>query len=214
MIEILDIHTHHAAPQPNAVVCVSPDRFNPIEGQLYSVGIHPWLTCDDIPDDLWERLEEAAAHPQVVAIGECGIDLVKGGPLYKQMLVMKRQIELSEKLGKPLVIHCVHAHDIVIGMKKDLKPTQTWLVHGFRGKPTIASMFCDAGISLSFGERYNDSSVGRVPEGMLLAETDESELPIEDIIIRLSTLAGRDLRPEIIEASRRFLGLPEDEEDL
>lgn len=209
MTEILDIHTHHPAPQPKAVVCASPDDFNPVGGQLYSVGIHPWLTCEPIPDSVWQQLEEVAMHPQVVAVGECGIDLVKGGPLYKQMLVMRRQIELSERVRKPLVIHCVHAHDIVIGLRKDLKPTQKWLVHGFRGKPSIASMFCDAGISLSFGERYNDNSVKEVPPGMLLAETDESDKPIEDIIISLSVLAGHDLRPEIINASRLFLGLPE-----
>lgn len=204
---ILDIHTHHPAPQPEAVVSVSPDNFNPIEGQLYSVGIHPWLTGDEIPDELWDKLEEAARHPQVVAIGECGIDLVKGGPLYKQMLVMKRQVELAEEVGKPLVIHCVHAHDIVIGLKKDLNPTQNWLVHGFRGKPSIARMFVDAGIWLSFGDRFNDQSVGVVPSGMLLAETDEAEVTIEDVITRLSVLSGRDVKSEIARDSLVFLGL-------
>lgn len=214
MQTILDIHTHHPAPQPEAVVSVSPDMFNPIEGQLYSVGIHPWLTCGEIPDELWEKLEEAARHPQVVAIGECGIDLVKGGPLYKQMLVMKRQIELSEELGKPLVIHCVHAHDIVIGLKKDLKPTQNWLVHGFRGKPTIARMLTDAGIWLSFGATFNDKSVGMVPSGMLLAETDESEVSIEDVITKLSVLSGRDVKSEIERDSLVFLGMDKPQDNL
>ncbi len=209
---ILDIHTHHPAPQPEAVVSVSPDNFNPIEGQLYSVGIHPWLTGDEIPDELWDKLEEAARHPQVVAIGECGIDLVKGGPLYKQMLVMKRQVELAEEVGKPLVIHCVHAHDIVIGLKKDLNPTQNWLVHGFRGKPSIARMFVDAGIWLSFGDRFNDQSVGVVPSGMLLAETDEAEVTIEDVITRLSVLSGRDVKSEIARDSLVFLGLDKTQE--
>ncbi len=209
---ILDIHTHHPAPQPEAVVSVSPDNFNPIEGQLYSVGIHPWLTGDEIPDELWDKLEEAARHPQVVAIGECGIDLVKGGPLYKQMLVMKRQVELAEEVGKPLVIHCVHAHDIVIGLKKDLNPTQNWLVHGFRGKPTIARMFVDAGIWLSFGDRFNDQSVVVVPSGMLLAETDEAEVTIEDVITRLSVLSGRDVKSEIARDSLVFLGLDKTQE--
>ena len=204
---ILDIHTHHPAPRPEAVVCVRPDEFSPVEGQFYSVGIHPWLVAEGIPDSMWDALEQAAAHPQVVAIGECGIDLVKGGPLYKQMLVMKRQIELSEKIGKPLVIHCVHAHDIVIGVKKDLKPKQNWLIHGFRGKPTIAEMFISAGISLSFGALFNEKSVSVVPEGMLLAETDESDISIEDIITRLSTLTGRDLTSEIAGASAAFLGM-------
>lgn len=214
MQTILDIHTHHPAPQPEAVVSVSPDDFNPIDGQLYSVGIHPWLTSDAIPDDLWEKLEMAARHPQVVAIGECGIDLMKGGPLYKQMLVMKRQIELSEEVGKPLIIHCVHAHDIVIGLKKDLKPSENWLIHGFRGKPTIARMFLDAGIRLSFGATFNDKSVAVVPSGMLFAETDESEMTIEEIITRLSNLSGRDVKKEIERDSLRFLKLdsvPDDE---
>lgn len=209
MQKILDIHTHHSAPQPRAVVCVTPDNFNPVEGQLYSVGLHPWITTGDIPDELWQQLEAAARHPQVAAIGECGIDLLKGGPLYRQMLVMKRHIELSESIGKPLVIHCVHAHDIVIGLKKDLKPQQNWVIHGFRGKPSVASMFVKAGIWLSFGAVYNDKSVAQVPPGMLLAETDESDMDIEDIITRLSNLAGRDVRSEIERDSMLFLGLPD-----
>ena len=150
METILDIHTHHHAPQPQAVVCATPDDFNPIDGQLYSVGIHPWDTLGDIADESWERLEEAARNAQVVAIGECGIDLVKGGPLYKQMQVMRRQIDLSEEIGKPLIIHCVHAHDIVIGLRRDLKPTQNWLIHGFRWNKTVAKMFKDSGFALSF----------------------------------------------------------------
>lgn len=204
---ILDIHTHHPAPCPGAVVCVTPEEFNPLEGQLYSVGIHPWVTLDDVSDETWNQLERAASHPQVVALGECGIDLVKGGPLYRQILVMKRQIELSESLGKPLVVHCVHAHDIIIGLKKDMQPSRNWVIHGFRGKPTVARMLTDKGIWLSFGDKFNDASVREVPAGRLLAETDESDLSINDIITRLSVLAGHDLTPDIEKDSRLFLGL-------
>lgn len=142
-----------------------------------------------------------------MAIGECGIDLLKGGPLYRQMQVMKRQIDLSESLGKPLVVHCVHGHDVIIGLKKDLQPVQNWAIHGFRGKPTVAKMLTDKGIWLSFGEKFNDNSVREVPAGMLLAETDESDSPISAIITRLSVLVGRDLTPEIEKDSRLFLGL-------
>lgn len=207
MLKILDIHTHHPAPQPEALVCVTPENFNPIEGQLYSVGIHPWDTINDISDDTWKAFEEACRHPQVRAVGECGIDLVKGGPLFKQMQVMKRQIDLSEELQKPLVIHNVHAHDIIIGMKKDMKPTQNWLVHGFRGKPTVAGMLTDAGIWLSFNDKFNDAAVPQVPIDLLLAETDESSTPITEIITALSSLRGHDLTDDIVRNARRFLAL-------
>ena len=138
MYTILDIHTHHPAPQPNAVVCVSPDDFNPIENQLYSVGIHPWKTADALSDDIWEK---------------------------------------------------------------------PWLVHGFRGKPTIAKMLTDTGIWLSFNDKFNDMSVTETPIQFMLAETDESETPIADIITKLSSLKGEDLTATISENVARFLSL-------
>lgn len=207
MHTILDIHTHHPAPQPDAVICATPDNFMPLDGQLYSVGIHPWDTPAGISEETWKKFEEACRHPAVKAIGECGIDLVKGGPLFRQMQVMKRQIDLSEELGKPLIIHNVHAHDVIIGLKKDLKPAQQWLVHGFRGKPTVARMLTDAGIWLSFNDRFNDASVSQIPGELILAETDESDAPISDIITSLSSLRGHDMTEEIISNARRFLSL-------
>lgn len=79
------------------------------------------------------------------------------------MQVFRRQAELAESLCKPLVIHCVRAHDIVIGIKKELKPRQNWVIHGFRGKPTVARMLLDAGMWLSFGPRFNPDSLEVTP---------------------------------------------------
>ncbi len=204
---ITDIHTHHNPPQPQALICSPAESFAPIDNQLYSVGIHPWSLTEGITDEVWEKLEIALSHPCVMAIGECGIDIPKGGPLFRQMLVFKRQIGLSEKVGKPLIIHCVKAQDIIIGIKKDLKPTQPWLVHGFRGKPTIAKMLTDAGISLSFGEHFNDTTLKTLNKDFLLAETDESPLSIEEIITRLSETRGEDLTQTIVANTSRFLNL-------
>lgn len=205
MERILDIHTHRPAPQPEALVCVSPADFNPVEGQFYSVGIHPWETHGEISAETWEMFEKACRHPQVLAIGECGIDKMKGGPLFLQMQTMKRQIDLSEQLRKPLVIHNVHAQDIIIGLKKDLKPKQRWMVHGFRGKPTVAKMLTDAGIWLSFGPTLNDTSVAVVPENIILAETDDSGADIGSVITKLSVLQGKDLTETIALNSSAFL---------
>ena len=183
----LDIHTHHPALQPFGVVSCSSEGFDPLEGQLYSIGIHPWKTETLPTKEEWSEFERIAQLPCVVAIGECGIDKLKGGALFKQLIVMQRQIEISEKLGKPLIIHDVKAHDVIVGLKRDLKPVQKWLVHGFRAKPSVAKMLTDAGIFLSFGEKFNRESLMVTPEKMLLAETDESPLSIKDIILNLSS---------------------------
>lgn len=205
MIRCLDIHTHHPAPQPLAVVSVSTEGFNPLEGQLYSIGIHPWLTEKTVTPQQWEELERLASLPCVAAIGECGIDNLKGGPLFKQLLVFKRHIDLSEKLGKPLIIHDVKAHDVIVGLKRDLKPMQKWLIHGFRGKPTVAKMMTDAGIYLSFGEKFNPQTPPNVPQHMILAETDESELSIREIINALSNNISKDMTRIIAENTANFL---------
>lgn len=205
MTRILDIHTHHKAPQPEAVVAVSPAEFNPVAGQIYSVGIHPWHTMETVSDKEWQLLENACRHPQVAAIGECGIDLMKGGPMFRQIQVMKRQMDLSEELRKPLIIHDVKAHEVIIGMMKEYKPSQLWLVHGFRGKPSVARMLTDAGIMLSFGSKFNSETLLSIPSEMMLAETDDSGQDISQVVASLSASVGRDLTGELRHNASVFL---------
>lgn len=206
---LLDIHSHHAAPYPEGIISVSPTEYKPVEGQLYSVGIHPWATAEEggVTEEMYAALSRTAADAQVVAIGECGVDIVKGGPMFRQLQLFKRHYELSEELGKPLVIHCVKAYDVILGLKRDLQPKQPWVIHGFRGKPSAAEMLVKAGIGVSFGERFNAESVKVVPDGLLYAETDESALPISDIIAALSASAGRDLAPVVAAAVQAFCRL-------
>lgn len=211
MQRIIDIHTHHHAPAPEALISVSPKEFNPVEGQLYSVGIHPWTLPAGVTEDDWRLLEEVAVHPQVAAIGECGIDLPKGGPLFIQMQVFRRQAELAERVGKPLVIHCVKGQEVLIGIRKEMKPAQPWAIHGFRGKPTVAKMLLDAGMWLSFGPMFNAETLRSVPADRVLAETDESDATIGEVIEALSSALG-DVSPDeltqtILHNAATFLSL-------
>ncbi|MCM1291453.1 MAG: TatD family hydrolase [Prevotella sp.] len=203
---IKDIHTHHAAPQPEGVVCVSPCDFNPVENQYYSVGIHPWQVSES-DDTEQELLERIASEKCVVAIGESGIDLQHEGaaPLFKQMLLFKRHIELSERLHKPLIIHDVKAHDIILGLYKELKPGMPWIIHGFRGKPTVAKMLDLENIYFSFGHKFNPETLKSLPVNKILAETDESMLNIDEIIANLSEVRGEDLMGKIVENTRKIL---------
>ena len=71
---LLDIHTHHKEGIPGEnILNVEPGLFEPAEGCYYSIGIHPWKVLETEPED-WKRLEDAAGHPSVLAIGEAGLD--------------------------------------------------------------------------------------------------------------------------------------------
>ena len=189
---ILDLHTHHRAPYPEGIISVSPDALpDDVGRQLYSIGFHPWhlpltgLTASDIT-----MLAERAQRSDVVAIGECGIDLARAGaaPLAIQMIAFRKHVEISESVGKTLIIHCVKAHDIIISLKKELKPAQRWIIHGFRGKPSILKMLISAGIAVSYGEKFNPDSVAATPVESLFAGTDESTRSISDIIAGLQAV--------------------------
>lgn len=195
---ILDIHTHQIPPRPRAIVSVSAGELLPMEGQYYSVGIHPWHTMEAPPASVIESLRKEAALPCVAAIGECGYDALKGGPAFRQLQVLKMQVELSEELRKPLILHDVKAHDIILGCHRDLSPSMPWAIHGFRGKPELARMFARKGMYLSFSDKFNSAALAMMLEeypDRILAETDESPLSIEKIVETLSASAGRDLTP-------------------
>lgn len=208
MISILDIHTHRPAPYSEGIVSLRIDgTFDPfaalIPGQLYSAGIHPWDIAEADIENAFSQLEELILDPRVVAIGECGIDLTpKGGPLYRQLQILRRHIELSETMGKPLVLHCVKADDIISGLRRDLHPTKPWVIHGYRGKPGGAKTLLRAGCYLSFGQRFNPATLAEIltsARDRLLAETDESPLPITTIINTLNVPA------DLIAANTRSL---------
>lgn len=207
---IIDCHTHRPAPAPGAVISTTPIGFVAMGEQLWSTGLHPWdldLFTDDgmqIKDEIWVEMVAASSSPYVAAIGECGIDISRGGLLATQMLAFRKQALLAERLRKPLIIHAVKAHDIVTGLKRDLRPEQPWIIHGFRNKPTIADIYLNAGCYLSFGEKFSPEAIDITPEDRILAETDESTLSIDEIIARLEESAQKPLRDTIIANGKIF----------
>lgn len=122
-------------------------------------------------------LEELVRHPQVLAVGEVGLDKLADAPMDLQVEVFRRQACLAEEVGKPLVIHLVKAVDELLKVKRDLRPSNPWIIHGFRGKAALAEEYLKHGFYLSFGEKYQEAALCRVPADRLFIETDESEFP-------------------------------------
>lgn len=168
----IDVHTHDPQADHEAIVCLTPeDSFG--ERRYYSVGIHPWDAAR-ADERMFERLREMASDPRVVAIGECGLDRrhTPAVDMAVQEEVFVRQAELAESLGKPLIIHCVGAFNELVELKKRLKPSVPWIVHGFRGKPELARELVRQGFYLSLGLRFNPAVPASVSSSALLRETD------------------------------------------
>lgn len=177
---MFDFHTHNLdAPAGEAVinlpreVLLCPEGFAWRDGALYSAGIHPWWTDDAGACRLMlDNLERIAALPQVVAVGECGFDRLRGDVTLQETLFAEH-VRISEHLYKPVTVHCVRAFDMLLAARKALRPRQVWTVHGFRGRPALARQLLSAGIDLSFGSRYDADSYSLTPPERRHRETDE-----------------------------------------
>lgn len=181
---INDIHTHRI-DAADAVVSVNPWEYAPVVGKMYSVGIHPWQLGRATNAD-FKRVDELASCGNVVMIGECGIDKLRGGDIDRQIEVVEWHATLAQRVGKPLVLHCVRASNELCLLRRRLRPVTPWIVHGFRGNARVARRLLDDGFFISYGERFNPDAVNITPADRLLVETDESRLPVGEIYARLA----------------------------
>jgi len=167
------------------VAIVSVDIRQPVtlEAGYYSVGIHPWHAG---ASEL-KIVETMAEHPNVVAIGEAGLDKLASAPLKVQEELFISQIELAEKLRKPLIIHCVKAWQELIDIRKRYKSDIPWIIHGFRGNGELARQLLRFGFQLSFGLHFNPDALSAAwGTHCLYAETDEVNSSIEDVYSRIA----------------------------
>lgn len=192
---MFDIHTHRVHPLSGFSIVNIPlsqiDHLPPADAHTaYSVGIHPWATADEslCIDSVMQQIALTARSSSVLAIGETGMDRVRGGQMEVQESVFRRHVTLSEDVGKMLIIHCVKAIDDILRIHREMRPSQRWIVHGFRGKPHQAMQLLDRGIDLSFGLHYNeDSLLCAYRAGRWWIETDDAvDHDISDVYDKVS----------------------------
>lgn len=168
----IDFHTHKI-PTERDVVAVVDGRD--------TWGIHPW------------RADETFAVPDLagkLAIGECGLDALRGPSMDIQEKVFLQQVALAEEVRKPLVIHCVKALDRLLSLRRELRPTMPWMLHGFRGKPQQLHSLLDSGFFVSFGFGYNEESLCLCPLDRMMLESDERVGSIVEIYNNVAKKRG------------------------
>lgn len=153
----------------------------------FSLGIHPWFIELQNTDTAFQTIASFIHHPQLLAIGECGLDKCIDTALDKQIDIFTQQIKLAQQFGKPMIVHCVRAFSELLQLKKHLAPSQAWIIHGFTGKPALAEQLLKHGCYLSFGKALlqSGSQAGMalltIPNDRLFLETDAADAAIDTI---------------------------------
>ena len=186
----VDIHTHTAKTANDLIQIVNLDLEQPCPQQgYYSYSIHPWALdkADFQIEEALVLLEKRLPSPNVLALGEAGLDKMHKESYEQQIAVFERQIELSEALQKPMILHDVKSHNEILALRKKHKAKQPWILHGFNGTEqdirqlTGQGLYFSVGESLLHLERKIYNSFKHIDLEKLFLETDMAEVGIETI---------------------------------
>ncbi|MGL4851772.1 MAG: TatD family hydrolase [Phocaeicola sp.] len=163
----------------------------PLENNSFlpcSASLHPWdITPQNLSTQLgW--LRTVIQHDSVVAIGEVGLDKLRGADFSLQLDLFREIVEIAESAQLPLIIHHVKAMNELIVLHKVLHPTTPWILHGFRGKKALALSALQQGFYLSFGQYYHPEALQVTPSDRLFLETDNAPIAIEALYRQAAAL--------------------------
>ncbi|MBR1512916.1 MAG: TatD family hydrolase [Bacteroidales bacterium] len=199
----IDIHTHMPKLDDHLIQIVNLELEAPCPEQgYYSYGIHPWA-LDNAGfqiETTMKRLEERLQSPNVVALGEAGLDKMHKASFERQMILFERQIALSEALQKPMILHDVRCHNEIIALRKKHKAKQAWILHGFNGTEQDVKQLIGQGISLSVGEallhpeRKIYAAFPAIDLDFLFLETDMAEVGIQKVYESAARILETDIK--------------------
>ena len=132
-------------------------------------------------DEALAEIERLAGLPQVVAVGETGLDHYRTPPEGRgvQESSFRAHIDIAKRTGKALVIHDRDAHDDVLRVLAEEGAPDRVVFHCFSGDAAMARRCAEAGWFMSFAGNVTFNSAGELREAaavapldLLLVETD------------------------------------------
>lgn len=199
-----------------------------------SIGAHP-SSVGTGPHDVetpfdYEFYKNLAAHPKVVAIGECGLDYfrVESEEIKeRQKELFKQQIELAKEVGKPLMLHIRDSYEDVLKMLEEEQAGRAH-AHFFAGSWEVAQKFLARGDTISFtgvitfADAY-DEVIKNAPLESLLSETDapyvapvpyrgqrNEPLYVKEVVAKITALKGLpepEVAAQLLQNAKRVFNL-------
>jgi len=151
-------------------------------GSLFATaGIHPHHALE-YTDECERELRALHAHPEVVAVGECGLDYFRDfSPPPAQRRAFERQLQLANDNGKPVFLHQRDAHADFISILRECSALPgPAVVHCFTGSLEELFAYLDHGCYIGITGWLCDERRGlhlrelvrHIPADRLMLETD------------------------------------------
>ena len=184
------------------------------EGVLFPcLGLHPTSVGADWEKEL-ELVEERPARG-IKAIGEIGMDCYWSREYVKeQQIVLRRQLELADKLSLPVIIHSRESTELILNVLKECSHLNiSGVFHAFSGSvetyrelQRLGDWYIGIGGVLTYKKASIAETIKDIPLSRILLETDSPYLTpvpyrgkrnessyIPHIAARLAEIQGKDI---------------------
>ncbi len=203
-----------------------------------TAGCHPHQALN-LSAHAFAQLSTLANLPEVVAVGECGLDYHRNfSSPHEQRLAFEQQLSLAIAVQKPLFLHCRDAHrDFIAMLRAAGKDLPRAVLHCFTGSGAELDEALASGLWIGITGWICDERRGRhlhelvrhIPQGKLMVETDAPYLLPRDldpkpasrrnepchlphigtVIARLRHESPEELAAHTTATAQQFFGLPD-----
>ena len=199
-----DLHTHRSKGGVFELVSTTVP-----ENCIYpSLEVHPW----NLPESFTAFDDEFIARAKKCsAIGEIGLDRLRGPELAVQRRYFDALLDIADALAKPVVIHCVRCDAELMHSLAGFR--QNVLIHGFNGGVGKLERYLDAGFFVSFSNLKNKDVISFLQKNGLKntgLETDDLDCDIEYIAGNIASALGipvEDINANSLETFKRLLSI-------
>jgi TatD DNase family protein len=184
---LINIHSHKAGGENEITIRNIHQRFTePLSDGYYSAGIHPAYIDKENMQIQLNELTALHQNSAVVAVGECGLDHLCKTDFSLQEEIFMAQIQLANKINKPLIIHCVRAYEEIRTLLKKNHCMVPVIWHGFSKKSIqLAEDLLKDGAFLSFGMALYKETMEELFKSILddrfFLETDDDDISIRSV---------------------------------
>jgi TatD DNase family protein len=201
------------------------------EGVYAAVGVHPNDAMEATPQVLGV-IGRLATEPDVVAIGETGLDYYRDHTTpAQQEASFRAHIDLANELDRTLIIHCRDAWPDCLDVLEDQGAPERVVMHCFSGDTEVVARCVERGWFLSFAGNVTfrnavelREAAAATPRELLLTETDSpyltphphrgeandpSYLPLTaQVLAEVQGATVEELEPQLIDNAVRAFALP------
>jgi TatD DNase family protein len=182
-------------------------------------GVHPHH-ANEYTAETTHLLSELAQHPEVVAVGEMGLDYFRNFSSHsEQEYAFDSQLEVAARVGKPVFLHQRDAHAAFVAiLRNHLSSLAGGVAHCFTGTKEQLHAYLDMGLYIGITgwicdeRRGHDlqEAVAGLPLDRVLLETDAPYLLPRDLSkAQKQSISGRRnepaLLPHVVTATARYM---------